>query len=204
MPAKLLAVSLLLTCLATHAQKKSFKERIVLTLGAGASEVNQTYGDAANDWRGRFSYKFGVGYRFSDRFDAGIGVWGIELKPSNALYAPSTSGIVLVRQETKGERFTLVGLYAKVIPIASLSRLSLQADYGLSQHYVMPDFDYSQNGGGYSLTVSYNIIRDELLRVEPYLAFGASVFNDKIAHGDPLSGRSYKNISIGIQLVFTH
>lgn len=204
MPTKFITILLLLTCFAAHAQKKSFKERIVLTLGAGVSEVNQTYGDAANDWRGRFSYKFGLGYRFSDRFDAGIGVWGIELKPSNALYAPSTNGIVMIRQETKGERFTLVGLYAKVIPIASLKRLSLQVDYGISQDYIVDNFAYSQTGTGYTLTVSYNVIKDQSVRVEPYLAFGESVFDDKVVNGDQLYGRGYKCFSIGIQLAFTH
>lgn len=200
----LLLAVLLLACLYAQAQKKSFEERIVFSLGLGASEVNQTFGDAAYSWRTRFSYKGGLGYRFSKRLDAGLNVWVTELQPSNALYAPGTNGIVLIRQETKGERFTLIGVYAKVIPIASLNRLSLQVDFGISGHTIVDNFAYSQSGTGYTLTAAYHVIRDDCLRLEPYFSFGESTFPDKVVNGDQLFGRGYKSFSIGLQIAFGH
>lgn len=196
-------ISALLYSTLAFAQKPSFKERLVLTLGAGGGELNRTFGSEANQWSTYFNYRFGFGYRFTKRLDAGIGVSNIALSANNGWAFPNGNGGFTYHQPTKGESLGLLSFYAKFIPVAKLTRLSVQVDFGLAAYNDIEHSEYARTGAGYCLTVAYNLLNQPGVRIEPYLSYEASQFNDKTVNGIRETGWAYRNVTLGVALVLT-
>lgn len=186
-----------------QAQKPTVKERIVITLGAGAGELYRTFGDDQHQWSTYFNYRFGVGYRFSKRLDAGIGVSNIALSANNGWAFPNGNGGFTYHQPTKGESLGLLSFYAKFIPVAKLTRLSVQVDFGLAAYNDIEHSEYARTGAGYCLTLAYNLLNQPGVRIEPYLSYEASQFNDKTVNGIRETGWAYRNVTLGVALVLT-
>jgi hypothetical protein len=192
---------LLLSPSILNAQKKSFEEKLFFTIGLGASEIKSTFGTDPNSWTTRFSYRFGMGYSISDRL--GLGLMGsvFVLNGSNGIYLPGKNSVITISPETKGERFILIGLNARVIPISSLKAMSLGIEFGLCGYQLIDNKEYSGSGPGYGITLAYNLTRKENIRIEPYFFFSGASLSNKTIQDELVTGRSYLSYSLGLQVV---
>ncbi len=203
MKTRLLVLSglVLFFCLTAHAQRRGSDGRFQFTLGGGVSELNNTFGPDANVWTPRFSYRGTLGWAFTDRMSVGLNMFVMVVGASNAVYLPTTSGLILAKQETKGERFMLGGLYVKVIPLKAVKRFSLQMEAGAGGYNLVSDQKYSGNGPGYGITAAWNMVEESSIRVEPYFSCGWSSLSDQMVDGTLMTGRSFQSFSLGLQVV---
>jgi hypothetical protein len=189
-----------LTCCAAHAQKRKLEERLLFSLGVGMSELKRSFGASPNEWTTRFSYRFGIGYRFSNRLAVGLDGSVFVLQRSNAVYFPTQNGVMTVSPETKGERFVTAGLYIRAVPFKQLSRLSLQTDVGIAGYALVGQTEYSGNGLNVGLTVGYDLLREETVGLEPFVSVCSSSLADKTINGEHITGRDFIAYSLGVQL----
>jgi hypothetical protein len=198
----ILTLILILACGIAHAQKRKLEERLLFSLGMGMSELKRSFGPSPNEWTTRFSYRFGIGYRFSDRLAIGLDGSVFVLRRSNAVYFPTKSGITIVSPETKGERFVTAGLYVRAAPFKGLDRLSLQSDVGIASYALIGRSEYSGNGLKLGLTASYDLLREETVGLEPFFSVCGSALKDKTINGELIAGRNFIAYTVGVQLQF--